>query len=113
MPGILWCKIGDFRYPLRQMLSIIEAYEPPAPKPYDWSTGCATFGDDINAALTAQHGDPTIRKYEGEDTAQYGLTKDSRVLLWVDKSWINFPAYAIGRGDQWRKQPAAPEGATV
>ena len=113
MPSKLWCKIGDFRYPLHQMLSIIEAYEPPAPPPFNWSTGCAAFGDDINAALTAQHGDPTIRTYAGEDAAQYGLTEDSRVLLWVDERWINFLFEAISQGDQWRKQLPAPQEVTA
>jgi len=105
--------IGSAYVNAGHLKGVIEAYEPPEPKPYDWSTGCATFGDDINAALTARHGDPTIRTYAGEDAAQYGLTEDSRVLLWVDERWINFPFEAISQGDQWRKQPAAPEGATV
>jgi hypothetical protein len=114
MPSKLWCKIGDFRYPLRRMLSIIEAYEPPAPPPFNWSTGCATFGDDINAALTAQHGDPTIHTYAGEDAERYGLAAGHRVLAWHSdgKGWVRANLEILTRGTQWRKQPAAPQEAT-
>ena len=94
---------------------VIEAYEPPEPKPYDWSTGCATFGDDINAALTAQHGDPTIRTYAGEDADQYGIMADTIVLSYFAKgaTWLPYRFSVLDAGDQWRKLPAAPEGATV
>ena len=94
---------------------VIEEYQPPAPKPYDWSTGCATFGDDINAALTARHGDPTIRTYAGEDAAQYGLPEDCCILYFAidGASWNRCDFDMLAMGDRWRKQPSAPEGATV
>ena len=97
------------------MLSIIEAYEPPESKPYDWSTGCATFGDDINAALTAQHGDPTIRTYAGEAAAQYGLKDTVTVLYWFisGSRWGTVQWYGLKIGDQWRKHPAAPQEVTA
>jgi len=94
---------------------VIEAYEPPAPPPYDWSTGCATFGDDINAALTARHGDPTIRTYAGEDPAQYGLTMEHRVLAWHPDGigWVKTNLEILEHGTQWRKQLPAPQEVTV
>ena len=108
-------KIGDFYYPLQHMISVIEEYQPPTPKPYDWSTGCASFGDDINAALTARHSDPTMHTYTGQDPSRYGLHKDDWILrvCFKNHAWFSCQYKNIVIGDQWRKQPPAPKGSTL
>jgi hypothetical protein len=86
-----------------------------APKPYDWSTDGESFGDDLNAALTARYGDPTTRTYSGEDAGRYGLNRKSSVLCFSrgDATWLECTFNDIDLGDQWRKQPPAPKGSTL
>ena len=100
---------------VHHLMEFIQDYDPPAPKPYDWSTDGESFGDDLNAALTARYGDPTTRTYSGEDAGRYGLNRKSSVLCFSrgDATWLECTFNDIDLGDQWRKQPPAPKGSTL
>ena len=100
---------------VHHLMEFIQDYDPPAPKPYDWSTDGESFGDDLNAALTARYGDPTTRIYDGEDAERYGLTEECFVLFYCHDpvSWARSRFMCLKDGDQWRKQPPAPKGSTL
>ena len=129
IPGKLCCKIGAYRWVVGDMLSVIEAYEPPKDaegSPYEWvSIGLWNPWNPFSSleaarvfkqALLQRYGDPTIRTYAGEDAEQYGLTGDSHVLYFdehVDDggdgdAWARSRFKNLETGNQWRKQPVLP-----
>jgi len=120
MPNI---EIGPISINAAQLMPVIEDYEQPKPKPFEWverqiykdiENRVTTF-TSINAALTATHGDPTIRTYRGEESAQFGLdSAKARVLYW-DKDqarWFPCTFAELETGEQWRKLPAGPEATS-
>jgi hypothetical protein len=100
---------------------IIEAYEPPQPKSYQWVSEneipSAAYGNGqkvaaalINSRLTETYGDPTVRTYEGEEPEEFRLTGDAFIHKWVGWGWVTRKFCGLQPGDKWRKQPPAPKG---
>jgi hypothetical protein len=98
---------------------IIQDYHAPTPPPFEWLPPhynidrCRNNLDrreSINAWLTETYGDPTIRTYKGEHPKQFGLTFDSWVMRCAGgKYWLFCHYDNLNLGDQWRKQPHAPQ----
>ena len=117
MPNI---EIGPISITAAQLMPVIEDYEQPKPKPFEWverqiykdiENRVTTF-TSINAALTATHGDPTIHTYRGEESAQFGFdNSNARVLYWHEDKlqWYTGQWTGLRQGEQWRKLPAGPE----
>lgn len=56
--------------------------------------------------------DDTVRTYNGEDASGFGLEGKDAVLCWDNTEfhvWYACRFDTLEKGDQWRKQPPAPE----
>jgi len=106
---------GGILYAPRDIAGIIEAYEPPKPKPFEWvpkhynlnqARDGMTHHESLNAWITENYGDPTERVYNGEDASEFGLKPHSRILWFLenDNTWADMSYRSLDQGDIWRKQ---------
>lgn len=97
----------------------IEEYSPPKQKAYDWVpkhydlSGTRVDRDareSLNAWLTDQYGDPTIRTYDGKPAEEFKLNPTDDVLVWSALSeWVPTMFEDLEEGDIWRKMPPDPK----
>ncbi len=75
-----------------------------------WVIPLQEQADKLNKILTERYGDPTVRKYNGEDAEEFGMEDDDCVLFWAGgEFWSGCDFRNLDLGDYWMKAPPPPK----
>jgi len=107
-PGEVW-EFAESKYLVvdnNRCVSIPEGYIQ-----YTYVSSLTTRLGHISDFLKSQPYDDTVRTYNSEPASEFGLDGRDAVLCWdkIYVVWYICEFSSLEKGDQWRKQPPAPE----